>query len=269
MGVPLGHADSHRPMTAPVIVAPVRLLDSRRALHWLVLGWRDLVRAPLPSLLHGLVFLIAGAAIARIGWGRHDLLAGAFSGFLLVAPMLSAGLYEVSRRLARGERPLVRDVLAVWIRGGPCMVRLGVLLALLGTLWVGLSMLIVSASMGEGGGGVGRFLREFVLAPNPLPFTLWLAAGGVFAALVFSIAVVSVPMLLDREVNLRTAVLTSVRAVGENPSAMAWWAALVMLLTLVGLATVVGLIMLVPLLGHATWHAYADTVDAAALPPRY
>ncbi len=76
-------------------------------------------------------------------------------------------------------------------------------------------------------------------------------------------------MLLDREVNLRTAVLTSVRAVGENPGAMAWWAALVMLLTLVGLATVVGLILLVPLLGHATWHAYADTVDAAALPPRY
>jgi uncharacterized membrane protein len=107
-----------------------------------------------------------------------------------------------------------------------------------------------------------------VLAPDPLPFALWLAAGGVFAALVFAIGAVSVPMLLDREVNMLTAVLTSVRAVGENPAAMGVWAALVMLLTLVGLATGVGLVVLVPLLGHATWHAYTDTVDAALLPPR-
>ncbi|GAA4400585.1 DUF2189 domain-containing protein [Quisquiliibacterium transsilvanicum] len=256
-------------MTDPVITAPVRPLDNASALRWLALGWQDLVRAPLPSLLHGLVFLAAGAAIAAIGWGRHDLLAGAFSGFLLLAPMLSAGLYEVSRRLARGERPTVADVLAVWVRGGPCMVRLGILLALLGTLWVGLSMLIVSASTGNPGGGVGQFLRGFVLASDPLPFLLWLAAGGVFAALVFAIGAVAVPMLLDREVNMRTAVLTSVRAVGENPAAMGLWAALVMLLTLVGLATVVGLVVLVPLLGHATWHAYSDSVDAASLPPRY
>jgi len=257
-------------MTDPVIAAAVRPLDNQRALRWLALGWQDLVRAPVPSLLHGLLFFAAGAAIAIIGWGRHDLLAGAFSGFLLVAPMLSAGLYEVSRRLARGEHPTVRDVLAVWVRGGPCMVRLGLLLAVLGTLWVGLSLLIVSASTGgTAGGGVAQFLRGFVLAPNPLPFTLWLAAGGLFAALVFAIGALSVPMLLDREVNMRTAVLTSVRAVGENPVAMGVWAALVMLLTLVGLATVVGLVLLVPLLGHASWHAYSDTVDAASLPPRY
>jgi uncharacterized membrane protein len=255
-------------MTEPVIAAPVRLLENRRALQWLALGWQDMARAPGPSLLHGVVFLLAGAAIAAVGWGRHDLLAGAFSGFLLVAPMLAAGLYEVSRRLARGEHPTVRDVLAVWVQGGGCMVRLGLLLALLGTLWVGLSLLIVSAAVGEGGGGVERFLRGFVLAPDPLPFALWLAAGGVFAALVFAIGAVSVPMLLDREVNMLTAVLTSVRAVGENPAAMGVWAALVMLLTLVGLATGVGLVVLVPLLGHATWHAYTDTVDAALLPPR-
>ena len=255
-------------MTRPVIPAPVRLLEARRAFQWLALGWKDLARAPGPSLLHGLLFLLAGAAIAIIGWGRHDLLAGAFSGFLLLAPMLSAGLYEVSRRLARGEHPTVGEVLAVWVRGGGSMVRLGLLLALLGTLWVGLSVLIVSWAMGEGGGGVGRFLRDFVLAPNPLPFAMWLAAGGVFASLVFAIGAVSVPMMLDREVSMRTAVLTSLRAVGENPGAMGLWAGLVMLVTLAGLLTGIGLVVLVPLIGHATWHAYIDLVDASALPPR-
>jgi uncharacterized membrane protein len=101
-----------------------------------------------------------------------------------------------------------------------------------------------------------------------LPFAFWLMAGGVFAAIVFAITAVSVPMLLDREVDLRTAVLTSVRAVGANPEAMILWASLVMLVTLVGFVAVLPLVVLVPVLGHATWHAYVDAVDAAALPPR-
>ncbi len=250
--------------------APVRPLSIDRPLRWLALGWGDLTRAPGPSLLHGLAFLLAGGAIATIGWGRNDLLAGAFSGFLLLAPMLSCGLYELSRRLARGERPTLRDAASVWLRGGGQMVRLGVLLAVLGSLWVGLSVLIVSAFASDAGrgGGVGEFMIGFVLSPNPWPFLLWLVAGGVFAALVFSISALSVPMLLDREVSLRTAVLTSVDAVGANPGPMALWAALVMLIALAGMVTVFPLAVLAPWIGHATWHAYAETVDAGGLPPR-
>lgn len=250
--------------------APVRPLAIDQPLRWLTLGWRDFTRVPGPSLLHGLVFLLAGGTIATIGWGRNDLLAGAFSGFLLLAPMLSCGLYELSRRLARDERPSLRDAAAVWLNGGAQMVRLGLLLAVLGSLWVALSVLIVSAfASGAGrGGGVGEFMIGFVLSPNPWPFLLWLVAGGVFAALVFAISAVSVPMLLDREVSLGTAVLTSVSAVGSNPVPMALWAALVMLIVLAGLVTVFPLVVLVPWIGHATWHAYADTVDADGLPPR-
>ena len=111
-------------------------------------------------------------------------------------------------------------------------------------------------------------LGTFVLSPNWLPFALWLVAGGLFAAIVFAIAAVSVPMLLDRDVNLPVAALTSVRVVGANPVAMTIWAGLVMLVTLFGLALVLPMIVLVPVLGHATWHAYADSVDAGALAPR-
>ncbi|HPA91909.1 MAG TPA: DUF2189 domain-containing protein [Quisquiliibacterium sp.] len=257
-------------MTPPAHRQPaaVRVLARSRPLRWLKAGWRDFQRAPLPSMLHGLVFLLAGSVIAAVGWHRHYLLAGAFSGFLLMAPMLMSGLYEVSRRLDRGEQPTVRDVIGVWIHGGGQMARFGVLLAVLGTAWVLLSALIILRFVGAADGGVGDFLRAFVLSPNWLPFAFWLVAGGVFAASVFAITAVSVPMMLDREVPLRTAVLTSVRAVGTNPEAMMLWASLVMGITLIGFVAVVPLVVLVPVLGHATWHAYVDTVDAADLPPR-
>ncbi len=255
-------------MTVEIVAAPVRTLSAEQPLFWLVKGWRDFARAPLPSLLHGLLFVVAGAAIVGIGWGRYELLAGAFSGFLLVAPILMAGIYEVSRRLARGDRPTMRDVVRVWVEGGACMVRLGLLLAVLGTLWVALSTSIILWLARAQGAGIGDFMRHFVLSPNWLPFTLWLVAGGLFAAMVFGISVVSAPMLLDRDVNLPTAVLTSVRVVGNNPVPMVLWAAMVMVLTMLGIALVLPMLVVVPVLGHATWHAYADSVDPSHLAPR-
>jgi len=248
--------------------APVRTLDAGRPLRWLALGWRDFTRAPLPSAAHGVAFLAAGTLIVAIGWGRHFLLAGAFSGFLLVAPMLSAGLYEVSRRLARGETPTLADAAAVWVRGGGALARFGALLAAAGTAWVALSSLIIVGVVGADHAGVGDFLRQFLLARNAGAFALWLATGGLFAAIVFALTAVSVPMMLDRDVGIRAAVLTSVRAVGTNPLAMIVWAGLVMTITLASIATVLPIVVLVPVLGHATWHAYADAVDASQLPPR-
>jgi uncharacterized membrane protein len=255
-------------VSAQTAAAPVRTLPTEQPLFWLAKGWRDFARAPLPSLVHGLLFVVAGAVIVGIGWGRYELLAGAFSGFLLVAPILMAGIYEVSRRLARGDRPTMRDVFRVWIEGGACMVRLGLLLAVLGTLWVALSTFIILWLARAPSAGIGDFIRHFVLSPNWLPFTLWLVAGGLFAAIVFGISVVSAPMLLDRDVNLPTAVLTSVRVVGTNPVPMALWAALVMALTMLGIVLVLPMLVVVPVLGHATWHAYSDSVDSSQLAPR-
>jgi len=234
-------------------------------------------RAPGLGVLHGLVFLAAAASIAVLGWRHGGVLAGAFSGFLLIAPVLCTGLYEMSRRAGRGERPTAAAVFAIWVRGGPAMVRLGLLLAAAGTFWVLLSALLVTASMqislrdalASGGiGSVSAFLNGFVLSRSPAPFLVWLLTGGLMASMVFALCAVSMPMLVEREVALRTALLTSVRAVAASPLPMALWAALVMSLTVLAMGTVVLLPFLVPLLGHATWHAYADTVDASALPPR-
>lgn len=257
--------------------AEVHVVAPDRPFAWLVLGWRDLLRAPAPGLLHGLVFLCAALGILWVGWGRGDLLAGAFSGFLLIAPALCTGMYETSRRLARGERPSVADVLSAWGRGGPSMIGLGLLLAGLGTFWVAASALIVlvamqvSLSTGAASGSLGSvsvFLNGFVLSPDHWPFLLWLLAGGILAAVVFAVGVVSMPLILDRRIGLRAAMLTSVRVVGRNPVTMALWALIVMVLTAVAIVTGGLLIVFVPLLGHATWHAYSETVDSASLPPR-
>jgi uncharacterized membrane protein len=113
------------------------------------------------------------------------------------------------------------------------------------------------------------FLRYVVLSPKHYVFELWLTLGGLMAAPLFASSVVSMPMLLDRRATVMQAVLTSWQSVMRNPAALALWAALIMLLTLIGLGTaMLGLIVIVPWLGHASWHAYRDLVDASSLPER-
>jgi uncharacterized membrane protein len=256
--------DSVRSSHAP---APVRRLAPERPLVWIRRGWRDFRAAPALGIAHGAAFLGGGLAIGAIGWGRFDLLAGAFSGFLLVAPLLLAGLYAISRDREAGLAPALAGVIAAWRVSNAALVRLGLLLALLGTLWVALSVLIITG-WSQARGGVSGFVFDFVLATDWRPFALWLLAGGVFAALVFAMSAVSVPMLVDREASLRCALLTSVRAVGGNPEAMIVWAAIVMVTAVVSVALVLPLLVLVPVLGHATWHAYREAVQAEGLPRR-
>ena len=105
--------------------------------------------------------------------------------------------------------------------------------------------------------------------PDSWLFELWLALGGVMAAPMFASSVVAMPLLLDRRVDVLQAVLTSWQAVLTNPLPLALWAALLMGLTVLGLGTLLlGLIVVLPILGHASWHAYRDLVDASALPER-
>lgn len=251
------------------IAIHVRRVPALRPLRWIRLGWRDFGRAFGPSLAHGFVAMLAGLGILAAGLHAWPLLPGAFSGFVLVAPILATGLYELSRRLERGERPRLAHVAGAWARGTRPLVWFGFALMLAATLWVLVSALMVALFVKAPITGLDGFLRHVVVGEGSNLFPLWAALGGLGAALVFAAAAVSVPMLLDRDVDLMTAVAASVRAVGENPVAMAVWAALIMLVTLAAMATLmVGFAFAVPVLGHATWHAYRDVVDASALPRR-
>ncbi len=247
----------------------VRAVPASRPLAWLSAGMRDLALAPGPSLLHGLVVVIAGIAILSLSMRAWPLLPGAFSGFVLIAPILATGLYELSRRLEDGEEPTLAHVFGAWVRGTRPLVWMGLGLALAATLWVLVSAVLVALFVHAPITGLREFLRLVIVGEGSNLFPLWLTLGGVGAAVVFAATAVSVPLLLDREIGLGAALATSVRAVGENPVTMALWAAIIMLLTFLSMATfMLGFAITIPVIGHATWHAYRDVVDASALPRR-
>jgi uncharacterized membrane protein len=248
---------------------PVRAVGLFRPFRWFALGWRDFVRAFAPSVLHGVMVAAAGWMILGLAVRFWPLVPGAVSGFVLVGPILATGLYELSRRIALGERPALGQVIAAWRRGTRPLVWLGLILMVAGTLWVLVSVVLIALFVKAPITGLASFVRYVVLSEGSNLFPAWVALGGIGAALVFAVTVVSAPLLLDRDVDLLSAIVTSVRAVSESPHAMALWAILIVVATGISVATLMlGFIVLVPVIGHATWHAYRDVVDAAALPPR-
>lgn len=246
----------------------VRHIPALRPLGWLARGWSDLMRCPLPGPLHGLALAIFGAALLVLARQRFWLLAGAFTGFLLVAPILATGLYAISRALERRERADLGVALAAWKPDGR-LVAFGLLLALAGTGWVLTSASLITGFAPSPVRNPIDFMRVVVLAERGHLFEIWLALGAFLAAPVFASSVVSIPLLLDRQVSVLGAVLTSWRVVMAHPLPLALWAGLLMLLTAIGMGTLLlGLVVVVPWLSHASWHAYRDLVDTSSLAAR-
>jgi uncharacterized membrane protein len=143
-------------------------------------------------------------------------------------------------------------------------------LLVLGSLWVLVSALLFWLFVPTPIRSPGEFLRYAAVEQGNLLFMLWAIVGGLGAAVVFALAAVSPPLLLGRMVGFRQALLTSVRAVGENPVTMALWASLILIAIMLSFATaMLGFIVAVPLIGHATWHAYKDVVVTDGVPLRY
>jgi uncharacterized membrane protein len=251
-----------------VVALPVREVAAGAPWRWLVAGWRDFTHSFGPSLAHGVIVTLAGLAIVTVGLHAWWLLPGAISGFLLVGPIVATGLYELSRRLALGERPTLHDAVGAWSRDARPLVWLGLGLATAATMWVLASAVMIALFVREPITGIDAFVRHVVLAEGVL-FPLWALLGGLGAAAVFALTVVSAPLLLDRRVDLGTALLTSVRAVGRNPVTLVVWATMIMVASALSLATMmIGFAFVIPVIGHASWHAYRELVDAAGAPPR-
>ena len=227
---------------------------------WLARGWTDLWRNPVPGLLHGLAFSLFGILLYRLVGDRFWLLAGAFSGLLIVAPVLATGLYEVSRAgEQQGRRIGIGEVIALWRGRDPRLVRFGLLLGIAGTGWVLTSAGLITLLSPVPISRPLDFLQHVVLGESPWLFALWLLLGALLAAPVFASSVLTIPMLLDTDCRLWQAVRLSWRAVADHPAPLALWASLIVLLALVGLLTqLFGLILVIPWLGHASWHAYRD-----------
>jgi uncharacterized membrane protein len=253
---------------APGELPPIRKAPPAAVLRWIRLGWKDMRRAGSPSLLHGLIVTIASLVIVEITLLFWPLLPGAVSGFLFIGPILATGLYALSKKLESGERPRVKDAVDAWRRGCRCLFYLGLLLILAATLWVGITKLIFYFFVEAEIERPLDFLRYVILQGNDT-FMEWTILAGMVIALAYSLTVVSVQLLVDRDVTTKQALITSLRTVSENPITMFAWALFLLLATTVSIATfMLGFLLLYPLMGHASWHVYRDLVDASDLPKR-
>jgi uncharacterized membrane protein len=257
----------------------VRAIHIDQPMRWLVLGWRDIARAGWVSFAHGLALCVFGWLLLAAARQHFWLLAGAFSGFMVVAPVLATGLYAMSRAIEQGKKPDFQLVMKTWLswrehgrsKGGKDwrLVWFGLLLGLAATGWVLTSAALITLMAPVPIHNPLDFLRFVVLSPDSYLFEIWLALGGMMAAPMFASSAIALPLLLDRRLSVLDAVITSWQTVLANPIPMAWWACLIMGFSMLGiLSALLGLVFVVPMLGHATWHAYRDLVNASGLPAR-
>jgi uncharacterized membrane protein len=243
----------------------IRAIELEAPWRWIAAGWADMKRMMPVSLTYGAVFTAIAIALtlglARIG--MVSLVLALAGGFLLVGPILAVGLYEGSRRLERGETVRGRDILLAASRAPGQLALLGLALMLIYCAWIQTAFLLFMFFMGtQPLPPIEDFVTNLLLTTRGVALlTVGTIEGAALAALVFTISAVSAPMLMDRPVGVSTAILTSVRAVRINFKPMALWAVLVAALIALGLLTLfAGLVLVFPLIGHATWHAYRDLV---------
>lgn len=254
-------------LKAPRIV-PASMPEPRRVpfdapWNWLAAGWRDIWRIPRISLTYGGAFAVTAAALG-LGLGSsggQSLFPALAGGILLIGPLVAVGLYDASRRLARGEGVRFRDVLGAGLAARGQLAFFGATLLFAFLVWMQLALLILMLFFGGNGlPPLSDFIHTLLFTAHGLGFLIvGSMVGGMIAALVFAMSVVSVPLLLVTQTDAVSAARASVAAVVRNPKPMALWAVLIVVIIAAGFVTfLVGLTLAFPLIGHATWHAYAE-----------
>lgn len=243
----------------------VRRVATDRPWLWLTAGWQDMLACRPIALAYGGAVCLAGWVLSLLLFETGTLWAilPTTAGFFLIGPLLAAGLYEASRLRAEGRAPTLADLTAPFRRNGSQIALIGVVLLVIHLFWVRTAGLIFMLFFGTNGvPGLERLPYVMLQSDQLLPFlVVGTGFGFVLAAASFAVSAVSIPMLVEHEVSALEAVTVSIQAVLENWRPMLLWAALIVVFT--GLALVpfyLGLVLVFPLIGHATWHAYRDIV---------
>jgi uncharacterized membrane protein len=246
----------------PVNSYPVRSVPLSRPFIWLGEGWDDLLHHRSASLAYGLLVSTLGALI--LAYGRHPFyIAAVCAGFLLVGPILTAGLCELSRCRDQGELADFQSSLLSLKRSRTGLLGVADTLTLLAVIWFALSGSLYLGLVGSVAPSVDSTMWSDVMWQlSASQLTAYIVVGLVLAAMVFALSVVTIPMIIERHVDASTAMRMSLRVVWRDFPAMLVWAGLIAGLVFIGFATgLLGMVIVFPLLGHATWRAYKELVE--------
>jgi uncharacterized membrane protein len=255
------NTENHETEEKPLpFVARSKILPITAPLQWIHQGAEDMKRAPVVSLLYGLAMTLLSGLIAYSSWkfGALGLYLGMASGFLLLGPVLAIGLYSFSCQLEQGRKPVV----GYCVREGGSHIKDMLIFSFI--------LLIVFLVWARAATAIHIFFpdnADYTALDLAMFLGIGTAIGAIFSTVVFTASAFSLPMIMDRRTDAITAVITSVNAVLRNKLAMLVWATIIVSFVAVGFLTLfIGFIVILPLIGHATWHAYRETIDAGDWP---
>ncbi|MGI9411908.1 MAG: DUF2189 domain-containing protein [Hyphomicrobiaceae bacterium] len=255
-----------KPTIAGVAVRDVSL---EAPWSWVEAGWQDLWVHPHISFTYGAVFAVLAVAmfVGMTLIGLQSLILALAGGFVLIGPAIAVGIYELSRQIERGELATFSSLFSAAARAPGQLGFLGAILAFFYIVWLETALLLFMLFMGASGSfpPASQFITVLLYEPHGLALlVVGTVVGSLLASAVFSISVVSVPLLLTRQIDAVSAIHVSVAAVAQNFRPMALWAALIAVIIGIGLLTCfVGLVVAFPLLGHASWHVFRDTLEVS------
>jgi uncharacterized membrane protein len=241
-------------------LAPCKQLSICAPLKWLTLGWQDMQRAPAPSLVYGAALVIASYGITFIALTLRNYfsLMALASGFVFLGPVLAMAFYEISLKLQAHQSPSISSSLKASLKHLSNQMVFTLVLVIIFLIWARAASMIHIFFPSSSGASLADFAAFLSIG------TL---VGSLFSALVFCISAFSLPMIVAKNTDAITAVVTSFNAVLRNKFVMVVWASLIVAAVAIGLLTgFLGFMITLPLIGHATWHAYQDTIDASAWP---
>ena len=261
----LARREAERQRTPSIFSLPLARLSLADPFQWLRLGWADFKRCPRIGLFYGLCFFAMGHALLAVFQNAPAYVLALSAGFLLMGPFLCLGLYDASKAMqTQSHRPSLRASLQAWRpTKGTMGIFAGVLL-ILELLW-GRASLVVFAVTFNTMPSTEKLLPQLINPENIGFLVTYTVVGGLFAGLIYVTSVISIPMIMDRQVDAISAGLTSIRACLQNPGVMLLWGALITLLVAMAmLPFFLGLFVIGPVIGHATWHAYRHIVPPPA-----
>lgn len=246
---------------APFTLPGIRAIDTAAPLRWVGAGYRDFLAMPSASLFYGATLALMGYLLTNFYGGALGI---AFTtGFLLVGPFLAIGLYDLSRQRAAGKQIRLATSLSAWNDNLPAIGFYAVILMLSLAVWARVSVVIIALFFPDGVESFPALLAALRDSTDTwIFFLIYTLVGAGLALFTFATSAVSLPMLLDRkEVDAISAMIVSFNAIRVNTLPMIAWAAIIVALTAAGfVAWFIGLVVVLPIIGHATWHAYRECV---------